>query len=95
LLKSNQNLLDNKLKILFIVLLFYFLEEKFSKLSKQNTLLENEKEMLSSNIQRVNTVNQNLEFEKRELYTLLEKRTKENDRLNGNRNIAYLACSLN
>lgn len=54
-------------------------------LTKQNKILENEKETLISNQQRLSTINQNLEAEKRDLFTLLDKRIKENDRLNGSK----------
>ncbi|RNA44217.1 nucleo TPR isoform X1 [Brachionus plicatilis] len=57
-------------------------EDKVVTLTKQNKLLENEKETLASNQQRLNTVNQNLEAEKRDLLSLLDKKIKENDRLN-------------
>ena len=59
-----------------------FVDEKLSSLIKQIKLLENEKETQISNQQRLNTLNQNLEAEKRELQMLLDKRLKETDRLN-------------
>lgn len=64
--------------------MFYFiLDEALSKLTKQIKLLEDEKETVISNNKRLNTVNRNLEAEKRDLHNLLDKRIKENDRLNG------------
>ncbi len=57
-------------------------EEKLNTISKQLRQLENEKEMLQSDQNRLNTVNQNLESEKRDLFKQLDKRIKENDRLN-------------
>jgi hypothetical protein len=52
-------------------------------LTKQIKKLESEKEIYISNEQKLNAVNQNLEAEKRELLSLLDKKIKENDRLNG------------
>lgn len=64
--------------------MFYFiLDEALNKLTKQIKLLEDEKETVISNNKRLNTVNRNLEAEKRDLHNLLDKRIKENDRLNG------------
>jgi hypothetical protein len=60
-----------------------FVEEKVNTISKQLKILENEKEMFLSDQQRWNSINQNLEAEKRDLHILLDKRIKENDRLNG------------
>ncbi|CAF0709464.1 unnamed protein product [Brachionus calyciflorus] len=57
-------------------------EDKLMILTKQNKILDNEKETLISNQQRLNTVNQNLEAEKRDLLSLLDKKIKDNDRLN-------------
>ena len=57
-------------------------EERFGTLSKQVKILENEKEIFKSNQERLNTVNQNLEAEKRDLIVLLDKKIKDNDRLN-------------
>ena len=45
--------------------------------------MTDDKEMLLSNQQRLSTVNQNLEVEKRELHSRLNKLITENDRLNG------------
>jgi len=51
-------------------------------LTKQNKLLTDDKETLASSMQRLNTVNQNLEIEKRELHSRLDKLITDNDRLN-------------
>jgi hypothetical protein len=64
-------------------MLYFILDEALSKLTKQIKLLEDEKETVISNNKRLNTVNRNLEAEKRDLHNLLDKRIKENDRLNG------------
>ena len=66
-----------------MICLYLFIEEKVETLAKQNRILENEKHMLISNQERLSIVNQNLEAEKRDLLVLLDKRVKENDRLNG------------
>ena len=58
-------------------------EEKAATLAKQNRLISDERETLLSSQQRLSTINQNLEAEKRELHIMLDKRTRENDRLNG------------
>lgn len=73
----------NYLRILFNYFTLKFKDDKVVTLSKQNKLLENEKETLISNQQRLSTVNQNLEAEKRDLLSLLDKKIKDNDRLNG------------
>jgi hypothetical protein len=57
-------------------------EERLGTLSKQVKILDNEKEIFKSNQERLNTVNQNLEAEKRDLIVLLDKKVKDNDRLN-------------
>lgn len=62
-------------------------DERVSQLSKQVKKLESEKEIFISNEQKLNAINLNLEAEKRELLSLLDKRIKENDRLNGKFNI--------
>lgn len=59
-------------------------DERVSQLTKQVKKLESEKEIFISNEQKLNAINLNLEAEKRELLSLLDKRIKENDRLNGN-----------
>ncbi len=43
--------------------------------------MEDEKETLASHNQRLISINQNIEAEKRDLHVLLDKRIKENDRL--------------
>ena len=58
-------------------------DDKLSSLVKSNMILTDDKEMLLSNQQRLSTVNQNLEVEKRELHSRLNKLITENDRLNG------------
>lgn len=58
-------------------------DDRLSQLTRQVKKLESEKEILISNEQKLNAVNLNLEAEKRELLSLLDKRIKENDRLNG------------
>lgn len=63
--------------------MLFFQDEKVSLLTKQIKKLESEKEIYISNEQKLNAVNQNLEAEKRELLSLLDKKIKENDRLNG------------
>ena len=64
--------------------IFFFKDEMVSSLQKRNKILNDEKETLVSHEQRLSTSLQNLEAEKRELHFILDKRTKENDRLNGN-----------
>lgn len=59
------------------------IEEKLSTISRQLRILENEKETYLSDHRRLNSVNQNLEAEKRDLLSLIEKKIKDNDRLNG------------
>lgn len=59
-------------------------DERVMQLTRQVKKLESEKEIYISNEQKLNAVNLNLEAEKRELLNLLDKRIKENDRLNGN-----------
>jgi hypothetical protein len=46
-------------------------------------MLTDEKETLMSNVSRLNSVNQNLEAEKRDLHIRLDKFIRDNDRLNG------------
>lgn len=59
------------------------IDEKLSILQKQNRILNDEKETLLSNVQRSNSVNNNLESEKRDLHIQLDKYIRENDRLKG------------
>lgn len=59
------------------------IDEKLSILQKQNRFLNDEKETLLSNVQRSNSVNNNLESEKRDLHIQLDKYIRENDRLKG------------
>jgi hypothetical protein len=65
-------------------------DEKLSTYIKQNRILNDEKETLISNVQRLNTVNQNLESEKRDIHIRLDKYIRDNDRLNGELNIKIL-----
>ena len=51
-------------------------------INKQLKILENERDILISDQQRFNSINQNLETEKRDLHIFLDKTIKENDRLN-------------
>jgi len=61
-------------------------DEKLSTYIKQNRILNDEKETLISNVQRLNTVNQNLESEKRDIHIRLDKYIRDNDKLNGELN---------
>jgi hypothetical protein len=63
--------------------LFFSIEEKVSTISRQLRILENEKQAFLSDQELWNSRNHNLEAEKRELHILVDKRVKENDRLNG------------
>lgn len=58
-------------------------DEKVGLLVKQVKKLESEKEIYISNEQKLSAINLNLEAEKRELLSLLDKKIKDNDRLNG------------
>ena len=58
-------------------------DDKLAQLSKENKILNDDKETLVSNVHRLNTVNLNLEAEKRDLHMRLDKYIRENDRLNG------------
>ena len=51
-------------------------DEKLSTHAKQISLLQNEKETYYSNQQRLSTVNQNLEADKRELHIILDKKIR-------------------
>jgi len=63
--------------------LFLFIDEKLNTYLKQNRILNDEKETLISNVHRLNSVNHNLEAEKRDLHIRLDKFIRDNDRLNG------------
>lgn len=65
-------------------------DEKLSTYVKQNRILTDEKETLLSNVHRLNSVNQNLEAEKRDLHIRLDKFIRDNDRLNGE--LHYFIC---
>lgn len=58
-------------------------DDKLGQLNKENKLLSDDKETLMSNVHRLNSVNLNLEAEKRDLHMRLDKYIRENDRLNG------------
>jgi len=57
-------------------------DDKLGQLNKENKLLSDDKETLMSNVHRLNSVNLNLEAEKRDLHMRLDKYIRENDRLN-------------
>lgn len=68
-------------------------DDKIALLTRQVKKLETEKEIYISNEQKLNAINLNLEAEKRELLSLLDKKIKENDRLNGNNGRIRTCCA--
>jgi hypothetical protein len=65
-----------------LILLFFFKEKNLSDYLAKNVVRSNELETLKSNLDRLNSVNQNLESEKRDLLVIIDEKVKYNERLN-------------
>ncbi len=59
-----------------------FQDDKYRTTSKTIKILDDEKETLQSNLQRLTAINQNLEAEKRDLLRFLDKRNQEIEKSN-------------